>query len=108
VPGSGQEDSSGGSSAGGNRDPFDPVAGEGDNDQPAPDDPSDPAPDDPTVNPVPTEQPAPDDEVGGTLSRTGFDVTTWGGIAYVLIAVGIAALAFGLRFAPKVARHRRR
>ena len=87
------------------RDPFDPQEG-GQQEQPAvqesPDDPTDPV-----VQPTEVA-PEPDDEVAtGTLANTGFDVTTWGAVAYLMIVLGVAALVASRTFAPISSRRRR-
>jgi hypothetical protein len=108
-PGSNQQNPDGGSGSG-DRDPFDPSDDGGEpaaqpTTQPDTNDPTDPVAE-PTADPAP-EQPAPDDEVEGTLANTGFDVTTWAGLAYALIALGAAALVFGRLFASEPGRHRK-
>ena len=83
-------------------DPFDPQ--EGGQEQPSAQESPDPT--DPVVQP--TEQPAPNDEVAtGTLADTGFDVTTWGAVAYLMIALGAAALVASRTLAPISSRRRR-
>lgn len=88
------------------KDPFDPELGEADPAaQEDPNDPTDPVVD-PTSDPDPVVVPDPDD-TGNTLSNTGADVTTWGGIGYVLVVLGIAAIVAARTFAPVTARRRR-
>jgi hypothetical protein len=105
-PGGGQtqDPGTGGDSSG--DDPFEPSTG---NQQPAaqetndPNDPTTP----PTTEPAPTVEPEPQSTVGGTLSNTGADVETWGGVGYLLIVLGACALIVGWMFAPVPHRRRR-
>jgi hypothetical protein len=109
------------------RDPFEPQEGgsqqqeDTGGDTASQDDPFEPSGEDGTTEPDPTAEPtaapttAPDPaedpptEVGSgsTLSNTGADVSTWSGIAYVLLAFGATALLAGKMFAPAIHRRRR-
>ena len=105
-PGGSQDQDTGSGSDSSGDDPFEPTTG---GEQPAaqetddPDDPTTP----PTSEPAPTTEPEPQSTVGGTLSNTGADVETWGGIGYLLIVLGACALIMGWMFAPVAHRRRR-
>ena len=103
--GSTQDPGSGGDTSG--DDPFKPGTGD---QEPAtqqttePNDPTTP----PTTEPAPTSDPAPQETVeSGRLSNTGADVSTWGGVGYLLIVLGACALIAGWMFAPVPHRRRR-
>lgn len=90
------------------RDPFDPQEddAQGTSDDPAVQEPDDPT--DPVVEPTQDPAPVPDDEVeSSTLANTGFDVSTWGAIAYLLIVLGIAAIVTSRTFAPVTFKRRK-
>lgn len=93
------------------RDPFDPEEGEPaaqDPDDPTePADPVDPADPDPDPEPTTIVDPDGDGDPDSTLANTGFDVSTWGGIAYLLIVVGGVAILAARLFSPAVPRRRR-
>ena len=99
--GSGQTQETGGGDSSGD-DPFEPGTGD---QQPAPQETPEPtgSPPGPRIE----TPPEPESTVGGTLSNTGADVTTWGGIGYLLIVLGGCALIVGWMFAPVSHRRRR-
>lgn len=101
-PGDSQEGTTGGSDSTGD-DPFEPEVGDRSS-QETPDDPTVA----PTTEPVPDPDPEPQPTVdSGTLSNTGFDVSTWGGIAYLLVVLGAAALIVAWMYAPRPYRRHR-
>ena len=105
-PGGGQtQDPGGGGDASGD-DPFEPSTGSQEPATQETDDPNDPTTP-PTSEPAPTTDPEPQSTVGGTLSNTGADVSTWGGIGYLLIVLGACALVLGWMYAPVTHRRRR-